>query len=87
MPISIRARCTPFKERFQPDGLFCLMDLSVEAGALGLEVLFPEMDTPTVVEHPVRTRADLERLSGRRYSGRCAPTELCGDGAAAERRP
>jgi uroporphyrinogen decarboxylase len=52
------------QENFAPDGLFCFMDLSVEAGALGLEVLFPEMDSPTVVGHPVRTRADLERFEG-----------------------
>ncbi len=51
-------------ERFQPDGLFCLMDLSVEAGALGLDVLFADMDSPTVSEHPVKTAADLERFRG-----------------------
>lgn len=50
-------------ERFEPDGLFFLMDLSVEAGALGLAVRFPEMDSPTVVEHPVHELADLERLA------------------------
>jgi len=52
------------QERFAPDGLFCFMDLSVEAGALGLEVLFPKMDSPTVAEHPVRTLEDLERFQG-----------------------
>ncbi len=52
-------------ERFRPDGQFCLMDLSVEAGALGLEVLFADMDSPTVVEHPVKSMADLDRFRGR----------------------
>jgi len=41
------------------------MDLSVEAGALGLEVRFSDSDSPTVVEHPVHSLADLDRFNGR----------------------
>lgn len=49
-------------ERFQPDALFCMMDLSVEAGALGLPVHYPIDDSPTVTEHPVRSGADLAQF-------------------------
>lgn len=47
-------------ERFQPDAMFLLMDLSVEVNALGLLVRFPLNETPTVEEHPVRAVADLD---------------------------
>ncbi|MEN6479430.1 MAG: uroporphyrinogen decarboxylase family protein [Anaerolineales bacterium] len=52
-------------ERFPADGQFCLMDLSVEAGALGLPVIFPDMDSPTVSAHPVHTLDDLAPFRGR----------------------
>ena len=42
-------------ERFEPDFIFPMMDLSVEANALGLLTLFPENDSPTV-----QPSADLE---------------------------
>jgi uroporphyrinogen decarboxylase len=47
-------------EQFTPDAIFCMMDLSVEAGALGLPIHYPLDDSPTVTEHPVRSVADLE---------------------------
>ncbi len=46
---------------FHPDGLFFLMDLSVEAAALGLAVRFPLNESPSVEEHPVQNVADLAR--------------------------
>lgn len=48
---------------FHPDGIFFLMDLSVEAAALGLAVRFPLNDSPSVEEHPVRSEADLARYA------------------------
>jgi len=36
--------------KFQPDIIFPLMDLSVEANALGRHTVFPKHDTPTVVK-------------------------------------
>lgn len=47
-------------ERFKPDGVFTFMDLTVEAEALGLEISFPENDTPSVSEHSVK---DIEALN------------------------
>lgn len=45
--------------RYSPDGIFFLMDLTLEAGALGLPVSFPVMEIPTVLEHPVKTWQDM----------------------------
>lgn len=45
---------------FRPDAMFFLMDLSVEASALGLPVRFPLEDTPSVEAHLVRTLEDLD---------------------------
>ncbi len=47
-------------ERFEPDAMFMLMDLSIEVNALGLLVRFPLHETPTVEEHPVQSIADLD---------------------------
>lgn len=47
-------------DRFSPDAAFFMMDLSVEAGALGLPVRYPLYESPTVEEHPVRSLSDLE---------------------------
>ncbi|MGQ9622234.1 MAG: uroporphyrinogen decarboxylase family protein [Candidatus Caldatribacteriaceae bacterium] len=47
-------------DRFHPDAMFFLMDLSVEASALGLPVRFPLKDTPSVEEHPVKNLNDLD---------------------------
>jgi uroporphyrinogen decarboxylase len=49
-------------DRFEPDGLFILMDLAVEAGALGMPIRFPLDEPPTVADHLVKTRDDLDRL-------------------------
>lgn len=47
-------------DRFRPDVMFFMMDLSVEASALGLPVRFPLEETPSVESHPVKTFADLK---------------------------
>ena len=47
-------------ERFEPDAMFLLMDLSVEVSALGLLVRFPLHETPSVEEHPIRSAEDLD---------------------------
>ncbi|MCR4427212.1 MAG: uroporphyrinogen decarboxylase family protein [Firmicutes bacterium] len=51
---------TRLVERFRPDVVFLMMDLSLEAGALGLPVRFPLFESPTVEEHPVASVDDLE---------------------------
>jgi len=48
-------------ERTLPDGVFIMMDLSVEAGALGLPVRFPLRESATVEWHPVKEVADLDQ--------------------------
>jgi uroporphyrinogen decarboxylase len=48
--------------RFQPDGMFPLMDLSIEANALGLPVRFPINESPSVEEPVVRSKSDLTRF-------------------------
>jgi len=48
-------------ERTQPDMVFTMMDLSIEAGSLGLPVRYP-LEEPAAVEwHPVRNVVDLEQ--------------------------
>ncbi|MEN3184374.1 MAG: uroporphyrinogen decarboxylase family protein [Atribacterota bacterium] len=49
-------------DTFRPDAMFFLMDLSVEASALGLPVRFPLDDTPSVEAHPVKTLSDLDQF-------------------------
>lgn len=49
-------------ERFQPDIAFLMMDLSIEAGALGLPVRYPLFESPSVEDHPVKTPTDLDAL-------------------------
>lgn len=46
----------------QPDGMFYMMDLSVEAGALGLPVRYPANESSTVESHPIKKPADLATL-------------------------
>ncbi len=48
--------------RFQPDGMFTMMDLTVEAEALGLETLKPENSSFTIIEHPLKNREDLKKI-------------------------
>jgi uroporphyrinogen decarboxylase len=49
-------------ERTLPDGVFTMMDLSVEANALGLPVRFPLGESATVEWHPVERVADLDQF-------------------------
>ena len=49
-------------ERFEPDGAFFMMDLAVEAGAIGLPITFSLHESPTVSEHPIHRIADLEQF-------------------------
>ncbi len=48
----------------KPDAAFMMMDLSVEANALGLPVRFPVHESSSVELHPVREVEDLQRLAG-----------------------
>lgn len=48
---------------YRHDVVFPMMDLSLEAGALGLRVRLPDNESPTVEEHPVAGEEDLERFS------------------------
>jgi uroporphyrinogen decarboxylase len=50
------------QERFSPDAMFFMMDLAVEAGAIGLPVKFPVDESPTVSDHPVKSREDIDPL-------------------------
>lgn len=49
-------------ERTRPDAVFTMMDLSVEAGSLGLPVRFPLDESATVERHPVKVIEDLEQF-------------------------
>ena len=46
-------------ENLKPDAAFMMMDLSVEANALGLPVRFPTNESSSVELHPVKTVEDL----------------------------
>ncbi len=46
----------------EPDGIFFMMDLSVEAGALGVPVRYALDDSPTVEQHMVKTSNDLTQF-------------------------
>jgi uroporphyrinogen decarboxylase len=48
--------------QLKPDAAFMMMDLSVEANALGLAVRFPVHESSTVEYHPVRTVRDLDKF-------------------------
>ncbi|MFN3699240.1 MAG: uroporphyrinogen decarboxylase family protein [Dictyoglomus sp.] len=52
-------------ERFQPDGIFPFMDLTIEAEVLGLKIEFPENENPSVREHPVKDREILKEVKKR----------------------
>jgi uroporphyrinogen decarboxylase len=50
-------------EKFRPDAIFCIMDLTVEAEALGAKISFSENQPPSVAGHIISSEADLkERL-------------------------
>ena len=48
-------------EYTRPDMVFTMMDLSIEAGALGLPVRYPLEESPMVEWHPVKTVEDLNQ--------------------------
>ncbi len=48
--------------QLKPDAAFMMMDLSVEANALGLPVRFPIHESSTVEHHPVETIEDLDKF-------------------------
>ncbi len=49
-------------DRLDPDAMFFMMDLSVEAGALGFPIRYPLQESPTVESHLVKAEADLEQF-------------------------
>lgn len=65
-------------EEYKPDGLFTFMNLTVEAEALGLKINFLEDDSPSVVEHSIKTPEQLKVLK-RNYSGLSGRMELFAD--------
>ncbi|NLW50242.1 MAG: hypothetical protein GXY85_05280 [Candidatus Brocadiaceae bacterium] len=48
--------------KVQPDAVFTLMDLAVEASGVGLQVRFPLHESPSIEIHPVETPADLDQF-------------------------
>lgn len=48
--------------RFEPDGIFTFMDLSVEANALGLPVRYPLHESPSVEYAVVRSKEDVKQF-------------------------
>ena len=50
------------RDRFQPDGMCMLMDLTVEAEAMGLPVEMGENESPHVSGHDIKTMEDLEAV-------------------------
>lgn len=55
-------------EKFQPDIMLPMMELTVEADTLGMGVRIPENDNPAVVEHKVSGMSDFEGVV-RNYKG------------------
>jgi len=49
-------------EKYEPDGVFFMMDLAVEANALGLPVRFPLQESPSVEYHLVKEVSDLNQF-------------------------
>ena len=49
-------------DRFHPEAMFTMMDLSIEVEACGAELLRAENQAFSVKQHPVGSPADLERL-------------------------
>ena len=48
-------------EQFAPDVIFPMMDLSVEAGAIGLQIRYPLEESASVEIHPVQHIAELDQ--------------------------
>jgi uroporphyrinogen decarboxylase len=51
-------------DKFSPDGIFPMMDLTVEIEALGSETNFPENANPSVAKPLIKNREDLKILKG-----------------------
>jgi len=51
-------------DKFKPDGIFPMMDLTVEVETLGLRIDFPENNHPSVINHPIKNKRDLDALKG-----------------------
>ena len=51
-------------DKFSPDGIFPMMDLTVEIEALGSETNFPENANPSVAKPLINNREDLKILKG-----------------------
>lgn len=49
-------------DKFNPDGIFPMMDLTVEIEALGAEINFPENTNPSVAKPLIKNREDLKIL-------------------------
>jgi len=49
-------------DKFQPDGIFPIMDLTVEVEALGLALDFPVNSNPSVARHPIKNIEHLKQL-------------------------
>ena len=49
-------------DKFCPDGIFPMMDLTIELEALGLELNFPQNAHPSVTKNSVKKREDLKSL-------------------------
>ena len=49
-------------ERFHPDAVFTIMDLTVEAEAVGLPIVWSEKAPPSLTTHPVKETKDLKEL-------------------------
>jgi len=54
--------------KFKPDGMFAIMDLTVEAEALGLKIKYEDNESPSVIEHSIKNSEDLKALR-KRYNG------------------
>jgi uroporphyrinogen decarboxylase len=51
-------------DKFNTDGIFPMMDLTVEIEALGAEINFPENTNPSVAKTLIKNREDLKILKG-----------------------
>jgi len=49
-------------DKYRPNFMFNMMDLSLEAESLGLKILKPDDAPYTVVEHPIKNEHDLGKL-------------------------
>ena len=50
------------RDKFKPDGMCMLMDLTVEAEAIGLPVQMGDYESPHVTGHDINTLEDLEAV-------------------------